>query len=585
MLSCRADENRSRPAAALDRSSGATGGGAAASALISCAFLSGRVCMSRGSWLAVAALTAFAVGPSLSASAAVTIQAPTNATAGTQVTVVVTGSGNTRDFVTIVPTGSAEGRYEEYRYLDTTPLTLPVPPTAGAYEVRVLGADWPYPTLAKRTLDVRAASATLDAPAQVAAGREIEVRWTGPANPKDYVALGDAAHPYLVYGYVRDGNPVRLPAPEAPGAYELRYFLGEGDAVVARRPLTVTAVSGSVAGPAQAVAGSTIAVSWTGPNNARDYLTIVPAGAREGESGEFAYTASGSPARIVVPLEPGNYEIRYSLAQSQTTLARAALRVTPSALAPGQVQVTAATRDAPVLVIVDASGSMLQKLGGERRIDIARRTLTVLATRELRPGTPFALRAFGREAGSCRTDLVLPLAPLDPAVAAKTIDALVAKSEARTPIGASLDAAAQDLAGARGAATIILVTDGEETCGGDPAGAIERLQRGPSKPVVNIVGFAVDEARVAATFRQWASLGRGAYFDARDAGALQRALADAAQPRFELVDAKGAVVASGRAGGEPVTVLPGEYQVRLRGAAAAARPVQVRSGETAAVAF
>ncbi len=82
-------------------------------------------------------------------------------------------------------------------------------------------------------------------------------------------------------------------------------------------------------GPATAVAGSTFPVTWTGPNNQRDFINLVPKGAREGDSGSWAYTSKGSPAQMQAPLNPGEYELRYSLGQSYTTLARTSIQITP----------------------------------------------------------------------------------------------------------------------------------------------------------------------------------------------------------------------------------------------------------------
>jgi hypothetical protein len=242
-----------------------------------------------------------------------------------------------------------------------------------------------------------------------------------------------------------------------------------------------------------------------------------------------------------------------------------------------------AAADRAVEVIVDASGSMLQQLGGQRRIDIARQTLTRLGTKTIPRGTPFALRVFGREVNSCQSDLVMPLAPLDPAALTKAVNALEAKNNARTAIGASLAKVTEDLRAATGPRIVIVLTDGEETCGGDPGAAIEQLQKAGIKPVVNIVGFAIDNAKLAASFRQWASLGNGSYFDARDAKALDDALTAAVQPRFELVDANGVTVARGRVGGEPVQAMPGSYQLHVRGAAGAPVAVVVKSAETVVV--
>jgi hypothetical protein len=79
--------------------------------------------------------------------------------------------------------------------------------------------------------------------------------------------------------------------------------------------------------------------------------------------------------------------------------------------------------------------------------------------------------------------------------------------------------------------------------------------------------------------------GGGAFFDAKDAAGLDKSLADALRPGFEVVNAQGQVLATGIAGGDAVTVPAGNHSVRIRGRANSARPVAVKPKETASVAF
>src|SRR5262245_16244370 len=131
-----------------------------------------------------------------------TVTAPATAKIGAQVEITVTGSKNPRDFVTIVEKGSPEGLYRGYEYV-SKPGTykLGAPPKAGEYEIRLLAADSPYPTLARRALRIDAVQATVDAPDQVAAGAKFTVKWTGPNNDRDYIAIGNATRPYLRHEY------------------------------------------------------------------------------------------------------------------------------------------------------------------------------------------------------------------------------------------------------------------------------------------------------------------------------------------------------------------------------------------------
>ncbi len=45
-------------------------------------------------------------------------------------------------------------------------------------------------------------------------------------------------------------------APDKPGKYELRYFLGSGNKVIATRPFTVGSVAASVTAPASVAIGA-----------------------------------------------------------------------------------------------------------------------------------------------------------------------------------------------------------------------------------------------------------------------------------------------------------------------------------------
>jgi len=533
---------------------------------------------------------ALALGASLVCAQA-RLEAAASAKAGADITVTVSGA-DPRDFVTIMPKGTRIGGYDAYQYAGKTgALKLKVPTRPGEYEIRLLGANPPYPTLAWRALVIDATAATLDAPVQVAAGAKFQVAWTGPNNEGDYVGVGEAnprEQPYITYVYATKGNPLTLSAPDKPGDYELRYFLAAGGAVIASRKITVAASSAGLQGPAEAIAGSALSVSWTGPNNPHDYVTVIPRGTHEGASGNFAYTARGNPVSLPAPLAPGDYELRYSTGQSHATLARAAIRITPGKQEPGLIMASAATAlpaGSAVEVILDASGSMLLRIGKQSRIDIAKQTLSKLTTSILPAGTPFALRVFGREVDSCQTDLDIALGPLEPAAVAAKIDALKVKSRARTPIGASLERVAEDLAAAKGERLVILLTDGEETCGGDAAAAIAKLRKDGAATRINIVGFAIDDKRLEATFRHLAESGNGSYFNARDAAGLDNALAQALRPGFEVLDAGGQVVAEGVAGGDAVRAMPGSYTVRIKGQPARSQAVTVKSRETSAVKF
>lgn len=231
---------------------------------------------------------------------------------------------------------------------------------------------------------------------------------------------------------------------------------------------------------------------------------------------------------------------------------------------PGMLTVLPGERDAggaAIELILDASGSMLQRMQGKRRINIAKEVLIEAVQHQIPPGTPVALRVFGhREADACRTDLEMPLAPLDPAAAAAKIAGINAMNLARTPIADSLAAVQSDLGHATTGA-IVLVTDGEETCDGDPGAAIEALREQGFDVNLNIVGFAIDDVELAAQFKAWAELGGGRYFAASDQDGLSNAINQALKVSYTVFDQHGDIVATGVVGGAPVALERGYYRV------------------------
>ena len=79
---------------------------------------------------------------------------------------------------------------------------------------------------------------------------------------------------------------------------------------------------------------------------------------------------------------------------------------------------------------------------------------------------------------------------------------------------------------------------------------------------LNIVGFAIDDAKLRAAFEQWSERGGGTYFDGRDAAGLDAGVQAAFRPAFEVVDASGQTVVRGIVGGDAIELMPGSYTVR-----------------------
>ena len=178
-----------------------------------------------------------------------------------------------------------------------------------------------------------------------------------------------------------------------------------------------------------------------------------------------------------------------------------------------------------MLLVLDSSGSMREPAGaGRTRFEAATKALN-----EVIGGLPgdldVGLRIYGARIpdgpGSCRdSELVVPVGPLD----RKSLRSAVRRARPRgnTPIAYSLRRAAEDLP-TEGQRTIVLVSDGEESCGGDPCAVARDLSAQGLDVRVDVIGFQVTGA-ARDQLTCIAQAGRGTYYDAPDASTLTEQL-------------------------------------------------------------
>ena len=266
---------------------------------------------------------------------AATLTAPATAMAGARIEISWKGPNAARDYVTIVATDAPEGSYNSYAYTaDGTPLQVQSPDSVGTFEIRYVSGQ-SNTTMARIPIVLTAPVVSVSAPETANAGAVIEVVWEGPNNAKDYITIvpvGAAAGSYNSYAYTSVGSPAQITTADQPGSYEIRYVSGQSDATLATRLVTVEAVSTSLDAAPTAVAGSVVAITWKGPNAARDYVTIVAVGAEEGRYNSYGYTADGATLQVQAPDTAGEYEIRYISGQSSATMARKPITLTAPAI-------------------------------------------------------------------------------------------------------------------------------------------------------------------------------------------------------------------------------------------------------------
>lgn len=281
------------------------------------------------------------------------------------------------------------------------------------------------------------------------------------------------------------------------------------------------------------------------------------------------------------------------------------------------------------IVILDASGSMWAQIEGKTRIEIARDTLSqVLA------GVPAELElgfmAYGhRTKGDC-ADIELMVAP-EAGTADRIIGAAMSLNpRGKTPLSDAVRQAAEELKYTEDAATVVLITDGIETCDADPCALATELEAAGVDFTVNVVGFGLSDADGAAV-KCLADNTDGIYISADDEDGLKDAIdvavnelpppEPAPEPEPEpttditfdptailaegedaMVDGDGSIVwefTRPNADGTPGEWVRTEYHAEYRGAiepgdyivvarldnASLALPVTIKTGETATPEF
>jgi Mg-chelatase subunit ChlD len=216
----------------------------------------------------------------------------------------------------------------------------------------------------------------------------------------------------------------------------------------------------------------------------------------------------------------------------------------------GDDALTASTLTINVELILDASGSMAEDVPGtenQSRMEAAKAAMReVIARIPDREGLNVGFRVYGHEGSnseadkalSCRsTELLVPLDGVHQAALLQQVETFAPTGW--TPLALALTEAGQDFETGGESVTnaIILITDGEETCGGDPCEVAGQLHAADIALTTHVVGFALTREQ-RESVRCIAEEGGGQLFTAEDAGELSEAIFTA----FTQVEATPALV-------------------------------------------
>jgi Ca-activated chloride channel family protein len=178
-----------------------------------------------------------------------------------------------------------------------------------------------------------------------------------------------------------------------------------------------------------------------------------------------------------------------------------------------------------IVFIYDASGSMWGQIDGSTKMEIA---VSVLS--EAVDGLPaqqqMALVAYGhRVEGDCRdVEFLVDMDNNSPLPVKAALNSI--KPLGKTPLAYSASLVMTRLREKQIPATIILLTDGIESCDGDICSTVEQAKAEGLEFRMHIIGFGLQEDQTE-RLRCAAKAGGGRYFDASNAEALSEVINDA----------------------------------------------------------
>ena len=274
-----------------------------------------------------------------------------------------------------------------------------------------------------------------------------------------------------------------------------------------------------------------------------------------------------------VPLEPGPNEIVATATSIDGQTRQHTVRLNVRSPGCAELEITAVKNGVPALsiseraveVVFDASNSMWGQLQGQAKISIAQDILQD-ALEGLPNDLNLALRAYGhrdrRELRNCAdSELLVPFASRNREQISQEISKL--KPRGQTPLAYALKQIATDFAGFHGERAVVLVTDGIESCGGDPVAVARSLREQDIR--VHVIGFGLgsEEDEDLTSLQAIAEASGGRFLSARTAKELREALAVTVGTAYRVMSGDD-VVAQGAVGAdEPLRLPSGDYRVQL----------------------
>jgi Ca-activated chloride channel family protein len=189
-----------------------------------------------------------------------------------------------------------------------------------------------------------------------------------------------------------------------------------------------------------------------------------------------------------------------------------------------------------VVVALDASGSMAGTVNGEQKLALAKSAIAQFVS-GLPQTAKVGLTVFGHQGSNKEADKAVSCAGIETVYPLAQLESQFTQAinsfepTGFTPLAATLEQLNQNFSTLDGAANqnvVYLVSDGIETCDGNPVIAAQKLHASNAQAIVNTIGFDVDN-KAQRQLRAIAVAGGGEYFSARNAAELQKIFQDRRQ--------------------------------------------------------
>jgi len=216
-------------------------------------------------------------------------------------------------------------------------------------------------------------------------------------------------------------------------------------------------------------------------------------------------------------------------------------------------------------LILDASNSMWGQIQGRSKIEIAREVLTKLV-RGLPDNINVGLRVYGhryklKDRRACKdTELMIKIGKLNKDKMIQIVNRIIPRG--KTPLVHSILQTPGDFKDI-GKGTVILISDGIESCNGDINSVASILKKSGLDLKVHIVGFDIKGQQARKQLEMIAESTGGRYLDAKNSRELLSSLEKTLQFEYHILNDKGKIVVKGYVGGKEIEVMEGSYTLHL----------------------